>query len=633
MQKLTKNIVIALLITVMLSFLFSIGLFSNLQTSLSDSFYGGLFPREDIIIIAIDDNSLQEIGRWPWDRENFAEIIPLLNQSAVLGIDVAFFEKSNEKSDNKLIKAAASAENIVLPVEYTSYRIQNNEIVGGEMLFPIEGLEGADAGYINIITDKDGVSRALNLDVKGRYDSFAAVIYKKYTGKEFKFKEKRFLVNFVGIPGSFQTHSFVDVLKGNVDTSQFKDKIVLMGATSPDLHDDAFTPTSAGKAMPGVEIHANTLQTMLDENFLAKESKLLVIISMFIAAAIALLLLLFLNTWIASLIIFFLIVIYIIASIFIFTTGTIMNIIYPILSFFFTTASFITSSYLAEKKEKKHIVDSFGKYVSPVIVKELVEHPEKLKLGGEKREITVLFSDIRDFTSLSEKLKPEKLVDILNQYLTEMTKVIMANNGLVDKYIGDAIMAFWGAPLKEKDHPSLAFKTCIAMVQIIALLNKKFKKQGKPFINIGIGLNTGNAVVGNMGSEERFDYTAMGDEVNLGSRLEGLTKVYQVPIIISEHTKEKIKDFSIRELDVVAVKGKKKPIKIYELMPEENKKLKESFAAGLKLYRQQKWDAAMKEFRKNKDDHPSKIFIERCLSYKKSSPGKEWDEIWVMKGK
>jgi len=310
-MRLKKHIVIALLITVMLSFLFSIGLFSNIQTSLSDSFYGGLFPREDIIIVAIDDKSMQEIGRWPWDRENFAEIIPLLKETKVTGIDVAFFEESNEESDDALIKAANAAENVVLPVEYTSYRVENNEIVGGTMLFPIAGLEEVDAGYINIITDKDGISRAVNLDIKGDQDSFAVVVYKKYTRKEFKFKKTRFLVNFVGIPGSFQTYSFADVLKGKVDASPFKDKIVLIGATAPDLHDDSFTPTSAGKAMSGVEIHANTLQTMLDENFLAKESNMLVIISVFIAAAIALLLLMFLNTWLASLIIFFLIVMYI----------------------------------------------------------------------------------------------------------------------------------------------------------------------------------------------------------------------------------------------------------------------------------------------------------------------------------
>jgi len=566
-----------------LSFLFSIGVFSNIQTGLSDNLYGGITPREDIIIIAIDDQSLQEIGRWPWDRNEFADIIELLNESAVTGIDIAFFEQSNEVHDLLLTQSVKSAGNVVLPVEYTSYEKRYGEIYGDEILLPIEGLgdQAAGLGYINILTDNDGVSRAVNLDVKGDYDSFTSAIYEKHTGKAFAFKNKRFLVNFVGKPGSFSRHSFTDVVHERVDLSSFKDKIVLVGATSPDLHDDAFVPTSSGKAMPGVEIHANTLQTMLDENLLAKESNLLVIISMFIAAAIALLLLMFLNTWIASLIIFILVVLYIIVAIFIFATGTILNIIYPTLSFILTTAAFITSSYLAEKKEKKHIVESFGKYVSPVIVEELVKHPETLKLGGERKEITVLFSDIRGFTAISEKLKPEDLVDLLNAYLTEMTDIIMDNKGLVDKYMGDAIMAFWGAPLDEKNHAALACKTAVEMVEKLALLNKKFKKQGKPTLKVGIGLNTGKVVVGNMGSENRFDYTAMGDDVNLGSRLEGLTKIYQVPIIISDNTKERIKDVPLRELDFVAVQGKEKPIRIYTLMTEKNEKLNTCFEAGV----------------------------------------------------
>ena len=222
---------------------------------------------------------------------------------------------------------------------------------------------------------------------------------------------------------------------------------------------------------------------------------------------------------------------------------------------------------LTEEENVKYIRSTFSKFVSKDVVNELLANPESLKLGGEKKEITIFFSDIRGFTNISESLSPEELVGLLNDYLSEMTEIVLAYKGTVDKYMGDAIMAFWGAPVPEPDHAYLACLAAVEQLTVLKRLQQKWRDEGKPNIDIGIGLNTGFAVVGNMGSSHRMDYTVMGDTINLGSRLEGTNKVYTTKIIISDNTYEKVKDKIIaRQLDVIRVKGKNEPVEIYELL-------------------------------------------------------------------
>ena len=347
-KHLKKGILISFAVSFILSSFFIIGLFSNIQISLSDNFYGGKTANDNIVVIAIDDKSLQEIGRWPWNRNEFANAIRLLKDSSVVAIDVAFFEKS--ENDKEIIDAVRSSGNVILPVEYTSYIEENGSIIGKDILLPINGLrENTSLGYINIISDKDGVSRAVNMDIKGEYDSFAELIYEKYTDNKFKLKSQRLLVNFVGRPGSFTTYSFTDVVNGRIDAADFRDKIILIGATSPDMHDDYFVPTSNGKAMPGVEIHANTLQTMINEDFLYLEDDLILILTIFISSIITLFLIYRFSVPISSLIIFGLIILYTFISINLFDMGIIMNLVYIPLSFISTQISLIAYFYFSEK--------------------------------------------------------------------------------------------------------------------------------------------------------------------------------------------------------------------------------------------------------------------------------------------
>jgi adenylate cyclase len=247
-----------------------------------------------------------------------------------------------------------------------------------------------------------------------------------------------------------------------------------------------------------------------------------------------------------------------------------MKLLYPLFTIALVYIGLVVVYYRTEEKSRKWITSVFGKYVSPVVIDTLIKNPDKLNLGGEKRNITIFFSDIRGFTPISEKLQPEELVHLLNEYLTEMTSIIMDGQGLVDKYMGDAIMAFWGAPIEQPNHAELACESSLKMVDKLRELQKKWKKEGIPSFDIGIGLNSGEAIVGNMGSKSRFDYTAMGDNVNIASRLEGLNKKYDTNIIISENTYKLVKDkFKTKKIDTVKVKGKEKSIIIYELLSKK----------------------------------------------------------------
>jgi len=631
-------ILIAVLISIILSSMQFIGVFYNLQLKLSDTLYGGKNPLNSIVIVAIDDPSLQEIGRWPWNRDVFANAIDLLKEAKVIGIDVAFFEESTPEYDAQLGDAVSKA-NVVVPVEYLSFAKQGDKVIGQRMLLPIKSLDSAKQGYVNIITDSDGLTRAINMDISEEYDNFAYVVYNEYWKKELNEKPARFLVNFIDLPGSYKTYSITDVINGRVDSAEFKDKLVLIGATSPDMHDDYFVPTSAGKAMPGVEIHANAIQTMINKDFLAEESwivnAIVLLFSSLIVAVVG-------AKWgikgitIVSPII---IIGYIFGAIYAFDYGMIMNLIYLPLAVGSVYTAETIYAYRATKKEKQKIKEAFAKYVSTEVVDEVMKNPGQLKLGGAKKEITVFFSDIRGFTTISEGLTPERLVHLLNEYLSAMTEIVMKHKGLVDKYIGDAIMAFWGAPLEQENNAEMACETSLEMQKKLIELNKKWALEKWPAIKIGIGLNTGEAIIGNMGSYERFDYTAIGDNINLGSRLEGLTKQYGVGILASEATKKKAGDgFIFRKLDLVQVKGKHKPIYIYELVckkeeltPQISSRIK-TYETGFGLYLEQKWDKAIKEFERI-NDFSSKEFINRCIMFKKTPPSSGGDGVWVMTSK
>jgi len=295
----------------------------------------------------------------------------------------------------------------------------------------------------------------------------------------------------------------------------------------------------------------------------------------------------------------------------------------------------MTYGFFVESRGKRQLAHLFGQYVPPELVEEMSKKMQDINLDGEMREMSVLFSDVRGFTSISEELGPKELTTYINAFLTPITKVIHDNRGTIDKYMGDAVMAFWGAPLKDEQHALHSLTAAVDIVNRMKTLREEFSEKQWPEIYVGVGVNTGVMNVGNKGSEFRVDYTILGDSVNLGSRLEGLTKFYSVDIITSEYTKYHVPEFAYRELDRVRVKGKDKPVTIYEPLglleniSKDERKLIRQFHIGIKQFRAQHWDAAEREiFSLNQLDPERKIYqiyLDRIMNYRNSPPAKDWD--------
>jgi len=574
-NKLAKTLIVSIFIAVIVSLLMTAGFLDTWESKISDAFYSPSTTDDTIVIVAIDDSSLQELGMLPWPRSYYATVINNINQSSVVGIDIIFDLATNAENDSKLAESLKGA-NAVLAAEYTSFSFVDGEMYGTGLIKPNAtlGAEGVDfdTGFVNLYLDSDGVIRSFVPKISGvgdigDYDHFSLAIVDKIPGVTRELESNRMLIKFFGEPGGYKYYSFSDIYYNRIDSSEFEGKIALIGVTSPVEHDDYTVPIS-NQDMPGVEIHANLVQSILTKNYLSYQDALSTIVVILLFALLTGLLMFKFKMHIATILLAVIAIVYLFLSVlYSFDSGIILNVLYPLLTILLVYIALVVIYYRTEERSRKWITSVFGKYVSPVVIENLIKNPDKLNLGGKKRNITIFFSDIRGFTSISEKLAPEELVHLLNEYLTEMTSIILKNQGLVDKYMGDAIMAFWGAPLDQPNHAELACQSSLEMIDKLKELQKKWKKEGIPSFDIGIGLNSGEAVVGNMGSSKRFDYTAMGDNVNLASRLEGLNKTYGTNIIISENTYKVVKDkFKTRKLDLVTVKGKKKSITIYELL-------------------------------------------------------------------
>lgn len=452
------------------------------------------------------------------------------------------------------------------------------------------------------------------------------------------------LVNYCGRRGIFPTYSASDVLNDRLDPKIFKGSIVMIGATAEGIND--LRPTPFTKASTGVEVNANIIENVLGDHFLTLAPDYLKYI---LVLFLSLIIWYFVprvtptqgSLWFGALLVVYLAV----ACATFQYTGLIINLTYPTLALALTFLFLTTYKFRTEVRHSRYMKQLFQSMVTPKVVEEILKMPAGIELGGEEKELTVMFSDIRGFTSYSEKHTPHEVVGILNEYLTQMTNMIFQTEGTLDKYIGDAIMAFWGAPTGQKDHAYRACSTALGMVDLLHnTLHPKWEAEGKEKLHIGIGINTGPIVVGFVGSQAIKNYTLIGDAVNLGSRLEGTTKEYKVEIIIGEQTYEHVRaDMLCRELDLIRVKGKLQPIRIYEVIDHRlkavgAKELKvNAFQEGLSYYRLQRWDDAIKRFKVclelDPEDGPSKIFIDRCNSLREESLPADWDGVYVMKTK
>lgn len=547
--------------------------------------------------------------------------------SKSIGFDIAFVDSSIYGKDDDLIfaKKIAEIENdtkLVIPFQFDDRLIKKIEPV----------FKTQNTGFANIYVDKDGIVRSFYPKLKDDNSFVSVLLGADMAGNGLT------MIDYVGKAKTFPSIPFIDVYNSKLPAEFFKNKIVLIGATSPDLHDFFNTPFGI---ISGVEIQANILSTIYSGKFFSQVN-FLILIFILIFSSILPHFIFKLRKILYSI---FLSVIYLFvvnfASFVLFNFYILLPSLFISISFIISSILFVILRYSQESKEKKLIKNMFQYYLTPDVISELINDPSKLSLGGEKRDITIFFSDIRGFTTISESLSAEKLVTLLNKYLTSMTDVLMENRGVLDKYIGDAIMAFWGAPIVNPNRVIDACRSAVLMSKNLRELNLKLKEDNFPSISIGMGINDGEVIVGNMGSNTRFNYTIMGDEVNFASRLEGLNKNYGTECLISQSVFEKIKnlkEFKIRELDKVIVKGKSEPKVIYELILLEKENIDlilSNFKSAKDLYLGGHFNSAKNIFEKNfKDfgDMPSKTFFDRCVYLEQNRP-LNWQGIFEFKDK
>ncbi len=453
------------------------------------------------------------------------------------------------------------------------------------------------------------------------------------------------LINYQGPWGTFQHFSIADVLEKKFVPGTFQGKVVLIGATATGIGDLRATPFG-GTNYPGVEIHANIIDNILHDRFLKRDARsalidALLIFTLGIPLGIWMALAQPRWMWLGAGLLIPLVAVDYGA----FLRGWWLNFTVPAMTLVGNVVLVSLYRVVFEEKEKRKVRAEFSNYLSPEVIRRLLVDPRLV--DPKKTDITVMFSDIRGFTTISEKLDAQELAVFLNQYLSDMTRIVFKTNGTLDKYIGDAVMAFWGAPFEEPGHATKACNAALDMMKRVRELQKVWEAEGKPSLDIGIGLNTGVASVGRMGSSLRRGYTALGDTVNLSSRLEGLNKDYGTHIIVNETTYQSAKDdgFVFRELDLIRVKGKLQPVTIYQLMGrqsdlaadgrEEEVRLQvEQFARARELFRNRKWDAAQRAFQEFLDrwpeDGPSRTYWKRCQDYLFDEPPINWDGVFVM---
>lgn len=541
-----RPIIIALLTGALIILLAHSGFFYTWNLKLTDGLYGGKTPLTNIKIIAIDDKSLQEIGRWPWQRTEYIKLIQQLEQAKVITFDIAFFEPTPE--DKQLAEEIRKHDNIILAREY-DYTRQTE-------LTPAQDFEGIETGIVNIYADKDGISRSVPAQVNEQ-PSLALKTAEKYLGRKPETPQK-IIVNYVGEPNTYKIYPATDIINSRIPKEEFNNAIVLIGATAPDLHDDYIVPTSSGKRMPGVEIHAHTIQTIITKQYLNYQTPKSLYLTILLMSLLVGILFSTKKIWWTAGTLTIIIFAYFVIAIFAFEKGHILNLIYvpaTLIATSLTTIGYIATS---EAWHKRKVLTLFGRYVSKDIVDHLLKNEKAADLGGEEREITAMFADIRGFTAMSEKMTPHEVINVLNHYFGDMTDLVFKHGGTLDKYIGDCLFAVWGSPLPDKNHAQKAVQCAI---EIQKRLLEQHTKEFPP-IALGIGICSGPAVIGNMGSKQRQEFTAIGDTINIASRLSGYAEKGEIKI--TKTTYDLIKhQYKCKELEPLKVKGKEKPLTVY----------------------------------------------------------------------
>jgi len=662
-------------------------------------------PSLEIAIIAVDEASVKNLGRWPWPRELQARLLreAKLAGAKVLALDIAYPHPESPRADRKLREAVAAGDTPVIlgyffrrdedEYEYpdagthtlaqlASDRLATQGFIkhkkdGGvikykdaEVSLPAIRAAAAGAGFLNSLVDDDGLIRKMSLIARlgdDLYPSLPLRALSLYLEEPIGVKKDwrgyidaillgdrviptdasgMLTLNFYGEGKSIPTYSAVDVLERRLPPDALKDRLVYLGVTELGISDVRATPVDS--YFPGVEFHGVVSSNILQERYLIRDWRTTLIdLALIVGAPLLLIYLLALTRKIMlGLAIMATLVGLVVATFYgLFTVyGYQIGFSYPIVSLLLAYLSAEAYRNLVMEKHSRFLQRAFSTYLSPLLVAEITRDPDKLKLGGEKRVITILFSDVRGFTTLSEQLTPEQLVTLLNRYLGPMSDIVLSEKGTLDKYIGDAIMAIYNAPVDVPDHATRACASALRMLDELAVLNTALRGEVGLEIDIGVGLHTGEAVVGNMGTALRFDYTAIGDAVNLASRLEGQNKTYGTHILVSDETRAAAGEgFLYRPIDLLRVKGKQRPVTIHELVAlsdraaPDQRQLTADFAAAVDLYRAARFAEAARLFealtQRFPDDTPSKIYLNRCRQYLAAPPETGWDGVYTATSK
>ena len=520
----------------------------------------------------------------------------------------------------------------------------------------------ASSGYFSVASDFDGLVRWMPLVIQGGDDLFpplSVLSYWHFLGKP-KLAVRvgpngvegveigdrlvptdrvgQLLINYRGPPKTFPHYSISDIIGGKLPAGTFKDKIVVVGATAIGIGDIRSTPFAA--VYPGPEIHATVIDNMLTGDFIERPrwSRLVDLAGIVVLPLLIAVVLPRLSAFSGLLFVLALSALFVGVTYQLFVRAHVwLNIVYPAFAIAVTYTMLTVYRFLTEERERRRIKAAFQHYVSPDVIEQMLSHPEQARLGGQERVLTVLFSDLAGFTSYSEKYSPSEIIGVLSEYFDSMTEQVFANHGTLTAYVGDELMAIFGAPVEEKDHAKLACTAALAMRDARYVLAAEFEKIGRPPLRARTGINSGLMLVGNYGSKYRFNYSVLGDQVNLASRLEQLGKPYGVETMIGEGTAELIgDDFLVRELDRVQVVGRKRALRIYELLgvagaalPPEQAQMLTLYAQALDRYRHRSWDDAEALFGQClalwPADGPSKLMAERSRAMRAAPPPEDWD--------
>jgi adenylate cyclase len=651
-----------------------------------------------VVVVTVDQPDLDFFQKqgvtWPWPRQLYAPLIDYCRWAGAKAVifDILFTEASSygPEDDQRFAQAAAAAGNVAVPFFLTRdakppnpsepILLQKaglaipgppprNQPAYRAVVTPIPALLAAARALGNVESspDADGIYRRVPLVVpfKDKWLPILGFAAFHRFGNQSPLRfvpgallvgqaaipldaQGRFLLKFRGPSRSHQRFSAANVIASEsrrqhglppiYPPEAFAGKWVLVGLTAPGLLDLKASPVAA--VYPGVEIHATLLDDLLKGDFLQPAPGWVLWGGVLVLSAAMVLVVLFFSGLLATLAgLAGLTLVYLGLVVAAFHFSWWADPVLPGVALVLSFGLAAAFSYATEGRQKLYIRRMFGQYMSEAVINHLLEHPEKLQLGGERRRVTLFFSDLAGFTTISERLSPETVVALLNDYLSSMTEIILDEEGTVDKFEGDAIMAFWGAPLEQPDQAFRACRAALRQQAALAELNRRFAGLNLPPLTMRIGLHTGDAIVGNLGSVRRFDYTVIGDTVNLASRLEGLNKFYGSHVMASEVTVAACAGaVEFRELDLVAVKGRETPVRVFQVLgltgetaPETDRR-HQDFAQALELYRQGRFPEAEAAFEailtKNPEDGPARTFRDRCQQFKMAPPASDWDTVF-----